>query len=116
MAGHGGRNGQRRAEQMRAHAAALTADEVAVRRRGDALAGKAGVAVHADAHRAPRLAPLEAGLAGDLAAPLPLRLLLDETGARDHPRRDHDLAALGDLCGRAQILDAAVGAGADEDT
>src|ERR1700704_6007505 len=88
MAGDGRRDSHRRAEQVGAHAAALAADEVAVRGRGDALAGEAGIAVHADAHRAARLAPFEAGLAEDLVESLRLGLLLDQAGARDHPRRD----------------------------
>src|ERR1700722_19790567 len=85
MAGHGGRNGHRRAEQMRAHPAALAADEVAGRGRRDALGGQAGVAIHADTHRTARLAPFEAGLTEDLVEPLRLGLLLDQARACDHP-------------------------------
>src|SRR5512146_2606321 len=93
-AGHGGGRRHRPADQVRAHAAALAADEVAIRGRGDALARRAGVAVDADAHRAARLAPVEAGLAEDLVEALRLGLLLDEPGARDHPGRHLRLAAL----------------------
>src|SRR4029079_16221724 len=95
---------------------ALAADEVAVRGRGDALAERAGVAVDADAHRAARLAPVEAGLAGDLVAPLCFGLLLDQARACHDPGGDLGLAALGDGGGGAQVLDPAVGAGADEHT
>src|SRR6185437_9224912 len=86
-AGYGGGRRHRRTDEVRAHAAALAADEVAVRGRGDALARRAGVAVDADAHRAPRLAPVEARVAEDLVEALRLGLLLDEPGTRDHPGR-----------------------------
>src|SRR6185503_19591972 len=98
---------------MGAHADALPADEVAVGGRGDALAEHADIAVDADAHRAARLAPVEAGLAEDLVEALGLGLLLDQARAGHDPGRDAGLAALGDGGRRAQVLDAAVGAGAD---
>src|SRR5262249_53344561 len=53
------RGRHRRAHEMCAHALSLSPLEVAVRGRGDALSGLAQIAVHADAHRAPGLAPLE---------------------------------------------------------
>src|SRR5688572_31550749 len=53
----------RRADEVRASARTLAALEVAVRGRGAALAGFQAVGVHAQAHRAARLAPLEAGIA-----------------------------------------------------
>src|SRR5204862_2033915 len=55
-----GRRRHRRADQMRAAPRALTALEIAVRGRSTALAGTEPVVVHAEAHRASRLSPLEA--------------------------------------------------------
>src|SRR5476649_2800143 len=78
VAGDGGGSRHRRAHQMGAHAAALTADEIAVRGRGDALSGHAHVAVDGDAHRAAWLAPFEAGVDEDLVETLVLGLLLDQ--------------------------------------
>src|SRR6185437_11977502 len=115
-AGHGGRRGHRWAHEMRAHATPLAADEVAVRGRSDALSRDADVAIDADAHGASGLAPFEAGLAEDLVQAFRLGLLLDQARARDNPGRHLGLSALGDLGGHAQVLDATVGAGTDEDT
>ncbi len=62
VAGDGGRGGHRRAHQVGAPAGALTALGVAIRRRSAALAGRKDVRVHSEAHRAARVAPLEARL------------------------------------------------------
>src|SRR4029077_12905182 len=59
----GGRHG--RAQEMRAPAGALAPFEVAFRRRGAPLAAGEDVGVHAEALRAARLAPLEAGARED---------------------------------------------------
>src|SRR5205085_1528278 len=63
------------------------------------------------------LAPLEARLEEDAIEAFLLRLMLHRAGARHHHGVDarRDLAALRDRGGGAQVLDAAVGAGADED-
>src|SRR4051812_38813054 len=53
------RRGHRRAHQVRPAALALAALEVAVAGRGAALAGLELVRVHAEAHRAAGLAPVE---------------------------------------------------------
>jgi hypothetical protein len=74
------------------------------------------IVVHREAHRAARLAPFEAGALKMDVETLGLRLLLDEAGARHDHRVDafaHALAA-DHAGGGAQILDAAIGAGADE--
>src|SRR5688572_16895181 len=59
----GDRSGRRHrgAHQMRPAAGPLTAFEVAVGGRRTAVAGRKLVVVHAEAHRAARLAPLETG-------------------------------------------------------
>ena len=97
-------------------AAALAALEVAVRGGGAALAGAELVGVHGEAHRAAGHPPLEAGLDQLLREPLRLGLGAHEARARhDHgPQARLDPAAPHDLRRGAQVLDPAVGAGADE--
>src|SRR3954464_2210785 len=94
----------------------LPAFEVAVGRRRAALSGPDLVGVHAETHRAAGTAPLRAG--GDEHVVQTFRL-----GLFLHLHRagyDETLAAVGtptpakDVCGGAQVLDPAVGAGADE--
>ena len=93
----------------------LPALEVPVGGRRDALAGTRRIAVHRDAHRAPGLAPLEAGIAEDAVEALGLR------GAPDQPRagddhRGHDRSPPAhDRRRRTQVLDPAVRARPDED-
>src|SRR5712692_1297236 len=97
---------------MRAAAGTLTSLEVAIRRRGAALAGLQHVGVHAEAHRTAGVAPVEARVAEDAVETLFLRLRLDEhragndqgANARLHAPAAHDLAR------DAQILEARVGA------
>ena len=95
----------------------LAALEVAIRGRGAAFAGLKPVGVHREAHRAAGLAPFEARRLEDASSPSASACCFDEAGARhDHgvdARRD--LPALDHRGGGAQILDAAIGAGADED-
>ena len=87
-----------------------------MRGRGAAFARLQLVVVHGQAHRAARLAPVEAGLAEDPIQPLLLGLVLHQTRPRHHHGADvgRHLAPLGDLGGGAQVLDAPVGARADE--
>ena len=75
-------------------AAALAALEVPVRRRRAALSRRQDVGVHAEAHRAARLAPLEAGREEDLVEPLVFGLFLHAARA-GHDERAH---ALVDAC------------------
>ena len=85
--------------------------------RRAALAGRGDVGVHAQAHRAARAAPVEAGGAEDLVEALGLGLALHLHRARDDHRvdvRGHP-AALDDRGGGAQVADARVRARADED-
>src|SRR5690349_16781687 len=113
--GRGG--GHFRADEVGAAALALAPLEVAVRGRGTALAFGQRVRVHPQAHRAARDAPVEAGALEDLVEALFLGRLLHLLGAGDDHRADAagDPAALDDRRRLAQVLDAAVGAGADED-
>src|ERR1700674_5574643 len=103
---------------MRAALESLAALEVTVRGRGAALFRFQLVGVHRKAHRAARLAPFESGVDENLVEAFGFRLLLYDAGARHDHRIEIavDRLAFNDLCCRAQILDPAVGAGADEDT
>ena len=80
------------------------------------LAGGELVGVHGQAHRAARLPPVEAGGGEDLVEALGLGLVLHrERAGHDHgPHAGLDRAALGHRGGGPQVLDAAVGARADE--
>ncbi len=102
---------------MRSSTCTLTALKVAVGCGGATLAGSKLVRVHAETHGATGLTPVEAGSLEDLVETLGLGLLLDET----RTGHEHAVEALGDLAavehasGCAQILDASVGARANED-
>src|ERR1035437_1599641 len=87
-ASHGtGGGGERRGEE-RSPALSLPSLEVAVRGADAVLAGLALIAVHGDAHRAARLAPLGAGRAEDLVEALALGLSLDllRSGDDENPK------------------------------
>src|SRR3546814_19429218 len=69
-----------------------------------------------DLHRAPRLAPFEAGVDENAIEPFLLGLALDQSRS-GHDQRAHPIGhvpAVGDRRSRAQLLDPAVGATADE--
>src|SRR3954471_18653161 len=80
VAGDRGGRRHRGAHQVRAPADALAAFEIAVRRGRAALARVEPVRVHAQAHRAAGLAPLEARVAEDLVQAFLFRLRLYEAG------------------------------------
>src|SRR5207245_6469243 len=79
----GGRRGER-ARQEGPAALALAAFEVAVAGADGVLPGLELIAVHGDAHRAARLAPLRARVAEDAIEPFRLRLALHPHGAWNH--------------------------------
>src|SRR5437588_11553730 len=117
VARDGGGGGHRGADEVRAPTLALPALEVAVARRGAALARTQDVRVHPQTHRAAGLAPPEARGAEDGVKPLGLRRAFD--GLRAGPDHRLNLAA-GPVTsqhprGGAQVFQARVGAGADED-
>ena len=95
---------------------ALAAFEVAVRGRGDALSVHRLIVVHRHAHRTAGIAPLKPGFQEDAVETFLLGLVLDVARPRHHQRGDPvgDLASFRDGRSRPQILDAAVGARADE--
>src|SRR5450631_242341 len=102
--------------QVRAALVALAAFEVAVRCGGAAFARLELVRVHRKAHRAARLAPVEAGGLENFVEPFGFRHLLHQPGARNDHGIDVGIDGLAGGHARdfAQILDAAIGAGADE--
>src|SRR5947208_1141085 len=101
---------------MSAASAALTTLEVAVARRSAALPRGKGVGVHAQAHGAPRVAPLGARSGEDAVEALPLGLLLDEhrTWYDEHPDPRRHATPFEDGGGSTQVLHPTVGAGAEE--
>lgn len=113
--GGGGHDGR---HQVGAAAGALAAFEVAVRGGCAALARCEDVWVHAQAHGAAGLTPVEAGFDEDLVETLLLGALLDKARAGD----DHgvldvggNLLALDDAGGSPQVLNTCVCARSDED-
>src|SRR5258708_8681676 len=117
VAGNRCRGSHHRAHQVRAAARALAALEIAVGGRGAALAGFQPVGIHAETHRAAGLAPLEAGVAEHAIEAFALGLFLHQARAGNHHRELHargDALALDDRSRGAQILDARIGARADE--
>src|SRR5204862_2259565 len=111
------RRGDGGGDEVGAATATLTSLEVAVRRRRAPFARDELVRIHGEAHRAPRLAPVEPRGAEDLVKTLGLGLRLDRVRTGHDERADAagDVAAVGHGRGHAQILDATVGARADED-
>src|SRR4029078_4553644 len=111
-----GRSRDTRAHEVRTPALALATLEVAIARRGAPLAGRQGVGVHAQTHRATGAAPLEPGGGEDLVEALLLGLDLD----RDRAGNDKSAqafahgAAPDHVGGYTQVLDPRVRAGADE--
>src|SRR5436190_22514881 len=102
---------------MRASPAALPALEIAVGRRGAALAGAEHVSIHAEAHRAAGVAPFETGFAKHAIQSLALRLRLHALRSRHDHRADarRDVPAAHDASRRAQIFDPRVGARSQKD-
>src|SRR5215204_5851101 len=86
VAGDRGGGGHRGTDQVGAAAGALPSLEVAVRGAGTALAGQQEVRVHAQAHRATRIAPFEAGGGEDFVEAFCFGLGLDQARAGHHHR------------------------------
>src|SRR6187399_1096523 len=101
---------------MSAAKPSLAALEVAVRGRGATLARAKLIGVHAEAHRAAWLAPVEARFLEDLVEAFGFGLLLHQPRARNDHGADilMHVLAVDDARDLAQILDAPIGAGADE--
>ena len=117
VAGDGGCCGHLWADEVGAASAALAAFEVAVAGGGAALAGCEDVGVHAEAHAAAGFAPVEACGREDLVEAFLFGLRFDCLRAGDDHGADRggDVVAADDGGGGAEVFDAAVGAGAEED-
>src|SRR5664280_2111950 len=105
---------------MRTPARALPAFEIAVARRGAALARLEPIGVHGQAHRTTGLAPLEARTAKHGVEAFQFRLLLDQPRAGNDEGEldvagDAPAEAADDASRLAKILDPRVRARADED-
>src|SRR3972149_5958494 len=98
-------------------AGARASREMGVGRRGAAFARFEPVGVHRQAHRTTRLTPFETGVCENFIQAFLLCLRLHQAGARHHHGEFNALGhfpALHDTGGGAQIFDARIGAGADE--
>src|SRR5712675_1077790 len=97
--------------------AALAAFEVTVARAGATLTGGEDVGVHAETHAAAGFAPLEASCFEDRVETFGFGLTLDGLRAgNDHGANcGCNVISVDDLCRRAEVFDAGVGAGAEED-
>src|SRR5216684_2916808 len=86
MTGNGGGGGHDRADEVRAAVFALAALEIAIAGAGAALMRRQDVGVHADAHAAAGVAPLEAGSAENLVEPFFFSLRFDSARAGNNQR------------------------------
>src|SRR5439155_4017873 len=111
------RRRHRRAHQVRAPTRALAPLEVAIRGRRAPLAWGQDVRVHAQTHRAPRVAPLKAGGFEHEVQAFLFRGALDRRRAGDDHSANFRMhaATLDHPRGGAQVFEARVGARADED-
>src|ERR1017187_2610915 len=105
-------------DQMRPSPAALPAFEISIAGRSAALARLKDVGIHAEAHRAARFKPLKTGIDENAVQPFLLSGVLDglRTGDNHRPHFRIYVAALGPPRRRAQVFDARIGAGSDEDS
>src|SRR5258706_11654290 len=106
--GDRGRRGHPRAHKVGPAAGALPALEIAVRSRSAALARLEPVCVHAQAHGAARLAPLETGVLEDPVHAFVLRLRLHQARARHDHRELYvrcQMPPANDRRSGAQVLD-----------
>src|SRR3989344_4273665 len=112
----GGRSHRGRHEE-RARAAALATDEVAVGGRCAVFAGRHHVAVHADAHRTARFAPLRSGSEEYLVEPfgLGLRLHFLRAGADVGGNAGCDFTILHNGGRNTQVFNARIGAVTEAD-
>src|SRR5882757_11482694 len=97
--------------------AALAAFEVAIARGGAAFAGCEDVGIHAETHAAAWFAPLEASGFKDRVETLGFGLTLDGLRAgNDHRAYGRcNVMSIDDLRGGSKVLNACIGAGAEED-
>src|SRR6267143_1810032 len=117
MAGDGSGRGHDRADEVRATVLTLAALEVAIRSTGAALVRRQDVRVHADAHAAARVAPLEPGGGENLVKAFFFRLRLNAARAgHNQGLLDVFCDALpgNEMCGSAEVIEPRIGARADK--
>src|SRR6266849_9293323 len=108
MAGDGGGGGHDRADKMRATVFALPALEVAIAGAGAALVRRQDVRVHADAHAASGVAPLETGGGENFVEPFFFGLRLDSARTWNDERLLNGLGnvlAFNKMRGGAEIIE-----------
>ena len=118
VAGQGCCCGHYGADQVGAAVFSLAAFEIAVTGAGGALVGREDVGVHADAHAAARIAPFETGVGENFVETFFFGLGLDAARAgNDESLLDTfgDVLTGDEVRGGAKVVDAGIGAGADED-
>mmetsp|Transcript_5266 Transcript_5266/g.10699 ORF Transcript_5266/g.10699 Transcript_5266/m.10699 type:complete len:671 (-) Transcript_5266:225-2237(-) len=115
--GDGRRGGHGGAHEVGPSAVSLAAFEVSVGGGGASFQRLEFVGVHGEAHGAAGFAEVEAGVGEYFVEAFVLGLFFDEAGAGDDHGVDSggDFAAHGESGHFADVFDAAVGAGADED-
>src|SRR5260370_6321795 len=117
MAGNGGGGGHDRADEMRATVFALASLEVTIAGAGTAFVGRQDIGVHADAHAAAGVAPLESGGAENFVETFFFGLRLDAAGAGDNQRLldiFRYVLAFDKMRGGAEVIEARIGARADQ--
>src|SRR6266403_5002445 len=113
MSGDGGCCGHNRADQVRAAVFALAALEIAIAGAGAAFVRWQDVRVHADAHAASGVAPLDTGSSEDFVQPFFFSLGLDAARAGNDERLLDGLGnvlTLNKMRGGAEIIEARIGA------
>jgi hypothetical protein len=118
VAGDCGGGGHHGADQVGAAVAALAALEVAVAGAGAAFVGGEDVGVHADAHTAAGVPPLETGGDENLIETFFFGLGFYAAGAGNYQSLLDgliDVLAFDEVRGGAEIVDAGIGAAADKD-
>src|SRR5216683_6866647 len=113
VAGDGGGGGHQWADQVGAAILALAALEIAVGGAGAALMRRQDVGVHADAHAAAGIAPLEAGSAENLVEPFFFSLRFDSARAGNNQRLLDvfcHVLAFDKMRSGAKIIEARIGA------
>src|SRR5438876_7762034 len=117
MAGNRGGGRHYRADEMGAAVFALAAFEIAVRCAGAALVRRQDVGIHADAHAAAGVAPLEARFAENLVEAFFFGLRVDAARAGNNQRLldvFRHVFSGDEIRGGAEIIEPRIGARADE--
>src|SRR6267378_8621682 len=118
MPGDGCGGGHDRADEVRAAVFALAALEIAIAGAGAALVRRQDVGVHTDAHAATRVAPLKTGVAENFIESFFFGLRFNAARAGDNQCLLDvfcHMLAFDKMRGGAEIIEARIGAGADED-